>query len=344
MKNLYKSSLFLIFVSTILFSCATTEKVPEWIIDKNSVYPNDTFIAETGNGKSAQESENDAISRISFFLNTSVNSNRTVNRSLMHIENDKKSEYVSTNKLDENIFLSTNANLNQVMYTKPFYIKQEKTWYCVAYINRNDAWNQYRKEVESAKNSFYSFYNKAKAEQDGIKSIILYGKAIEEGVAFMDKISYAQLLLYEKTNSVYENDMKVLSSIKSEQTKIMLENPVFIYVKNDSSDRINNSISSVFSELGFTVSKNKARSSYNVIADFEQNVSGDGKNNPFTSEPSISISMEGKSGTVYSYFTSGKKITAWTMQKITDNAVSSIINNISSELKDDFSSKVSGDL
>ena len=56
-------------------------------------------------------------------------------------------------------------------YTEPFYFKKEKKWYCVAFINRENAWIQYKPQIEIAKNTFEGLVKKLDKESDSFTKL-----------------------------------------------------------------------------------------------------------------------------------------------------------------------------
>jgi hypothetical protein len=71
-----KSSLFLPLVSFLL-SCATTALAPppDWAKDLDAEYPQDRYIAQTGNGVDRRDAENSALAAISrYFISEVQNS------------------------------------------------------------------------------------------------------------------------------------------------------------------------------------------------------------------------------------------------------------------------------
>ncbi|MBR0496605.1 MAG: LPP20 family lipoprotein [Treponema sp.] len=70
MIDMIKRSLAISFLSIfILLSLfAKTVTVPEWISNKNAVFPSETYISGLGEGKSKEAARNDAIAEVSRYL------------------------------------------------------------------------------------------------------------------------------------------------------------------------------------------------------------------------------------------------------------------------------------
>ena len=66
-----------------------------------------------------------------------------------------KSVSEQTTVIDD-VKVSSEVNLFALEYTEPYYFKKEKKWYCVAYINRADAWRQCQPQIDGAKNKSQS--------------------------------------------------------------------------------------------------------------------------------------------------------------------------------------------
>lgn len=54
---------------------AVPSKIPEWVQNYRTVYPNKEYLAQRGSGDSAEKAKNDAVAALSRYFQTSVNAN-----------------------------------------------------------------------------------------------------------------------------------------------------------------------------------------------------------------------------------------------------------------------------
>ena len=168
--------LILIFLTDKAF--AKSPVFPAWYTDDGleENYPSAKFIRERGSGKTKQDAENDAVSYISRYFETeaSISSISTVNA----VSTDEKTTITETLNIQQAI--SSNMKLFGIKFSDRYYNKKEKTWYVVAYIDINDAWNRYEPEISMERDEFMAYYEEALNELEPIKKIQLLTDALKE--------------------------------------------------------------------------------------------------------------------------------------------------------------------
>ncbi|WP_296685890.1 hypothetical protein [Treponema sp. UBA3813] len=287
----------LLFILSILFlfsSCASdsTGEFPLWVSSdwKNS-FPDSEYLSSRGISSSAELSKTEALSQIARYINTSVNSNLLTSvRSI-----NKGGEIDESTLIQNDVAVSSQVSLFGVEFTEPYYFKSEKKWYCVAYINRNKAWEQYVPKIEDAKNSFYGFYNEAQGENEPIFVIGYYKKALEKGKDFLTALEYGRLIHPAKEKQ-YSSDRNLLARIPSLIESEKQQVNIAIKIEGDYNEIIKTSLEKAFKNAGFSVSQ-KGIYSANVLVKHNS----DGKE-PLAVFPSIDLTISGvEKRTVYSY-------------------------------------------
>ena len=208
-RGFLKNILF-IFLLAFASPVSATENIPTWMHDKNVVYSPSEYISAIGFGKSKKIAKEDALAGISRYLRTEIKSN--VKAETKADLTNGKSTY--SQKLEETVTISSSATLSGIEYTKPYYAKNEKTWYCVAYISREYAWNQYLPKIENAKSAFYSFYDKATEENEPVFKCKFYKMSQEPAENLLITLDYARLL-HPQNEEKYSVDRKIASTIPS---------------------------------------------------------------------------------------------------------------------------------
>ena len=213
-RRLFNNVFFIIFF-TIVSSLYANDTYPVWLHGKNSVYPSSEYISALGSGKSKKIAKEDALAGISRYLRTEIKSN--VKAETKADSTNGKSTY--SQKLEETVTISSSATLSGIEYTKPYYAKNEKTWYCVAYISCEYAWNQYLPKIENAKSAFYSFYDKATEENEPVFKCKFYKMSQEPAENLLITLDYARLL-HPQNEEKYSVDRKIASTIPSPNTNL----------------------------------------------------------------------------------------------------------------------------
>lgn len=342
-------SKFISFFSALVLvavgvGCATNNassvSMPQWVCNYHDVYPETKYIAQLGTGSHQDESKNKAISEISYYMSTEVNSRRVVNYNSFELQNNDKTSIETSRSIENNTAVTTDTKLTALECTEPYFEHKSKTWYCVAFIDREKAWKQYEPTMRVARDTFNELYLKAQEESEPVLRIRYYGAALESGKKFSDTLSYGELLSDTLTNTAFSGDMAHLSKIKSLQKQEMLKNPVFIKMSADSGTIIYNAVSKGFSDSGFILTKNRSAAAY--VADVCVNYNEIKDDDFFISVPSIIIQLIGKKATVYSFTCEGQKTKAFSRAKVEEKASLMLADSINEQLASDFCNTLAG--
>lgn len=296
-----------VFLGALSFISAKPTE-PDWFKDYRSVYPDSKYIAQLGRAETEQTAKTDAVAQIARYFKTSVNASlKTSVQSVTDGENVSESTSV-VNDVD----VMSQVDLFAVEFTAPYYFKKEKKWHCVAYIDREKAWEQYKPTVENAKIEFFAIYKKALAEPDPLEKCAMYGKAWKSGKKFLEKLEYARILDSNK-ESAYSEDRKTVSEIPALVAAEMEKCTVYLLVSGDWGNIIATSLSQTLSKNGFKIEKNSKAANYIARATVECNASG---NDPISIIPSLDLKIEGKSkkSSFAFQFKSENKAIAYTLE------------------------------
>ena len=342
-KRSYRAGL-----SLFLLICLTTfcvygkdkNTVPEWVLNYQLVYPESEYIAQKGSGKKSDLAKNEAVANLSYYFETTVNARRESNyKSIQTTENQKyKNTTVQETIRDTSVTSAT--TLQSVEFTEPFYNKKDKTWHCLAYIKRKNAWTNFEPELRLAKDNFMNYYKKATEENEAFYVIQNLNSALNNGWDFFDKYTYAQFLSEELTSQNYKEDMSIFSSLSSLIQSKKDQCPIFIESSNDYGNQLYSCLSGILRENGFIVTKNKNDCMYTL----KGNVSYDAFNDDdlFVYNPSILISINKNTKSLYSYSYEAGTVKAYTKKVAEQKSIDSICKILQNNFNDEFNATVSG--
>lgn len=338
-KKTYLILAFLIYGASFIFA-KSSPKMPEWVLNYQKEFPDSKYIAQKGTGKKAEDSKNEAASNLSFYFETTVNSKRETNYKSFETEEKNRHKIKTEQETIRETQMTTSTILNAVEFTEPWYNKKDKTWHCVAYVERKTVWEKYEPTLRASKDTFMAFYDKANESSDSFEKIRYFGQARKFGEDFLDKISYAQFLSESLTDSHYKNDLLIFSSLSSLQQEEKNKSSLFVEISNDSGNMVYSALSKALTDSGFTVIKNKSETAYLVNASvlFDSYKDGD----LLVYSPSIQISIFGKTSAVYSYSKECKKIKAYTQNVGERKSLEAISKVVEETFYNDFNSALSG--
>lgn len=350
----FSAMFFVLCVAFSSFAFAKPKKMnkPDWYPAPRAVYSLAEYLVTEvpGSGNSEEQAKNAAVHSLASYVSTQVESKlQTQFTSEQQEENGRLTQNKQTTNVSKDITATTNVKLYALETTDAYYDKATKTWYVCAFINREKAFEMIKSEIDICLNSFYGFYNKAKIEKDVFSSIRQYEMASREGKEFLKKASYASLFNEKQVNETYKNDKKTASEVESVIKNLKVSNPLSVTVQNDTNNAIFAAVSSVFKDLGWSVS-DKPKNPYLVTVTVDdgivqenkgENPNGGGKMILYTSSignASLSIKDAKNDSVLYTFSASRPqgKISAYTEQKVKNKVCASLSNVISEQLANDF--------
>lgn len=325
----------LILTSLMTFSLLAFAKniTPEWVNNYRTLYPDSEYIAQRGRADTEETSKTEAIAQISRYFQTTVNAN--LQTSMQSYSNGKTVE--EKIEVINDVDVMSQVSLFAVEYTDSYYNKKEKKWYCLAYINRENAWQQYQPLVDGAKAEFYALCRNAEKEEDILTKCSAYVKAWNSGKKFLEKLEYARLLSSKK-EAAYAVDRQALSEIPGIISEQLNSSSVYLEVQGDYGNIISSALTDVLSKNGLTVSKNKVGSNYTASAIIDDNVQG---SDPLCIYPSLDFTITSNKGK--SVFASQTAITtkavAYSLANAQKKAYPLLAEKVTTEVSDKLNEK-----
>ena len=287
----------------ILTSLSAKEKQPEWVTDYRSVYPDLEYLAQRGRGNSAEKAKTDAASALARYFQMNVSANlSTILTSIS--SDDAVSE--TTTVIDE-VSVQSDVKLITLEYTDPWYNKKEKKWYCIAYINRKNAWIQYQPQIELCKKTFEELLKNVDTEEDFFLRMKLYKTAWIQGQEVLKKLEYGRIISPSEEKQ-YQSLRDEISKIPSQHSKCKNACIVFVKIENDYNRVLAAAISSALTKCGIKVAKTENEVSYIAEVNVEDNCV-EGEPLSITPDLNLKIISHRKSSviTVYSFETSSSE-------------------------------------
>lgn len=284
---------FLLICSFISFACLHAQSVPQWVHNYRKVYPNSEYLVQRGKGDTAEKSVTDAMAALSRYFQTTVNSNLSATMTSVTADNYIEEKTV----VIDDVNVQSQVEFFGLEYTEPYYYEPEQKWYCVVYVNREDAWQQHKPQIDIKKNSFIGLYKNIEKENDSFTKLGLCKKAWNTGTELLEKLEYGRILSPEK-EAAYETERNLFSNIPALFEEARQNCSVYLDISTDYNRTISTALSKSLSECGFSVVKTGAEANYTAEVFIEENIAG---SDPLYIMPSLNLKIVSKSGkTVYS--------------------------------------------
>lgn len=331
-KKIILASIIILCVFTSIFAKPSKNSgvsAPEWVINYRTEYPLKNYIAQLGQGETLDAAKTDAIASLGRYFQTTVNTNLKSTFAAIDLGDDVAIE----KRLYDEKNISTQIDLFGIQTNQGFFEKKSKTWYCVAFIDREDAWFIYKPIIDAKKTAFYGFYNRGLKEKEPFVRRGYFVAAKESSIEFLEALEFGRLI-NPAEEETYSKDRDVVAEIPSliyeEENNCVIE----LVVTDDYGDIITNAISSVFAANGL---KCAMGGSYKANVVINPNIVGDvNGEEPIAVYPSLSLELVGVTGkSVFSYMSKvTSKTVKYDLNLAKKNAYPKLAEQIKGELPD----------
>ena len=337
-------ALFIFGISFLLFGCVSSKTkdsglesvvaIPKWITDRGrlELFPSNLYISQLAYGNTAQESKEKASANISGYIKSTVESATTSSyfykeSSNSVVENKESKEYIS---------ISADNNLYKIEYTNPFYYSDLGQFACVAYINKDQAFNYVKPKLENAKINFPQAYQIALNKDSllerikGIKNAQKILTDFYEVYDFARAINPIKTKAYESVDLLAKESFLKINDLSSEVL-------VTIIGKGDrdllESSGIVAEISNQFTKLGFVVSSSNKS---NCIAFVEVKSLITETANTYETYPELYVTLLENGKEQISYARKLTKVAGFNKDTVIRRTKIALINEIRTSFVDGF--------
>jgi len=302
-----------------------TESFPIWITDegKKSLFPKDEYLSASAFGSSDTEAKAKAAAEISENIKTIIKTNL----SSEYFAIEKNENIYSNKKIRQNIMSSSENTIYQLEYTTPYYYPDYGMYICVAYINREKAFDTVQPKLDKVQQIFPTTYKNAISLNDNLKKIIAIQKAQKILNDFYDAYDFAIAVAPEKAKSYSELDILATESF-SKLDKLKSEIKIYINVIGDINNQIFDKISACLSKENFSIT-NFNDSNYEAKATV--NIKTTKNPSTYQANPSITIEIFSNNKTVYSYSKQLDKVSGFDEETVYRRSYMNLCNAIEND-------------
>lgn len=252
-----KKHIILIVLLCLSFS-GFSAPMPNWVLDVDSEFPKETYLARLGSGVTIENAQANALSQLASYFNSQIVVDTKTTNTMTNINDEVQKEQT----LNQEVNVVSEINLVGVEYSKSFYDKKQKKYYIVAYMNRDEAW----KNLEDKLNASYEKFENYQDLADGSKDLILKYKYSKKaniaGEEFLNEI-YNAFLINPAKRKEYKSKINGIN-IKIEENAFIII-PISFNVSGDFENIISASVSNEFKKAGFTVNTDSDKQGSYVV-------------------------------------------------------------------------------
>ena len=128
---------------------------------------------------------------------------------------------IENREVKEDIKISTNNNLFKIEYTNPYYYEDLGQYVCVAFINKNQAFDFVKPKLDIGKNTFLQSYADALSKDSILESVIGIYNAHKNLYDFYEVYDFARAInpkkseVYEQVDALAKESLLKLKELSS---------------------------------------------------------------------------------------------------------------------------------
>ncbi|GMO31433.1 MAG: hypothetical protein Ta2F_06860 [Termitinemataceae bacterium] len=264
MKNYKKIfiSAFLVFAIQAVSIYAAPEKLPKWVDDYNSVYPDSDWVAVVESASSKQAADSKAAGALASRFKVDVAATTQAAESLSRAVSGGKSSYAQNSSVSKQT--DTSSNVSGLMgVTVDSFVSKDGTAYACARMNRKEAGTAYSNIIKENNNVITGLQKDAAANKGTFEAYECLAVATDIAV-----LTDNQLEILSVLNPAMRDSIKVSYGNANTLKKAALDNTKSIVISvqvetnADDSGRIKKALQKVFTTRGFRTTDKPDSKSY----------------------------------------------------------------------------------
>ncbi len=321
--------IILIFAILIHSCFIFAAKVPNWILDIDSEYPKDIYLARVGTGATLENARADALGLLAGYFNAQI----LVDTKATNIMNNKDNNVSKEQNINQEINVVSETSLVGVEYSNSFFNKKEKKYYIVAYLNREEAWKNLEDKLNVLFEKYETFQDMAEKSADLITKFKYSKKASNTGKEFLNEV-YKGFIINPAKRKFYKPKITEINLKIEENSQIIV--PVKLKINGDCENIIKNLIVNEFKMAGFFIdSDSTKKNSYLLCVDIKSNEKLE--NEIYFVYPELSIELLNSAGTrkFYSFEKKWSKTAGFSLNQTQKRAFSKIVDELNNVISED---------
>lgn len=221
---------------------------PLWLIDKEAAYPASKYVSRIAENTEEEQARATSITRIAEYFFQEISSN-TLASQTMKSEGEGK-EVSITQELTKDSVIKTCGTLRGVE-TLTYFNKEDNKYYCLSYIEKEKAFNEFNTTIDKIKAEFYALLQTAKEEKDDLLRLTYLNNA-NSYVSDLEKNIFMALCV-SKDSSYFDSDLLAIKKLTGDR-KLLLSSIAFsIKTEGDIKNTVYNALVAMIKKAGCRV-------------------------------------------------------------------------------------------
>jgi hypothetical protein len=120
---------------------------PRWVRSRELEYPDSRYISALGMGKGDEEAKNAALSGLALYFKSSVSVQQQLIARYNEVVSGNQKTLAKESSMASVATIHSQAEFLGAHFTSPWYNEQNRSWYVLAYINKQEAAELYQNRI-----------------------------------------------------------------------------------------------------------------------------------------------------------------------------------------------------
>ncbi|MDR3116161.1 MAG: hypothetical protein LBU25_11665 [Treponema sp.] len=235
---------------------------PRWVRFREQEYPDSRFISAMGMGTGDEEAKNAAMKGLSLYFKSTVSVQQELLDRYNEVVSGSQKQAVKQTAMSNQVRIASQAEFLGAHFTSPWYNDQNRNWYVLAYINKQEAAELYQnriatnltmletmlKETGDPLQQYQTFKRAASIAQCIEADILGLGELSDAGTEYRETLEYTRNIMAD--SRTFRSKLRFSAAIEADpqgriQRKLLdvLEKSGYVAVRNQGDYAITGEIS-----------------------------------------------------------------------------------------------------
>jgi len=250
----YIKTVGILAVALLLSSCITmtgsSSRRPGWMDDKYSLYPEDDYMVEIGQGASLKDAKRNAAASLAQIFKTSIKVETTVQTRYKELSSGGSIQASEETSFDENITQLADQELINVNFGESWTNELGQV-HVIAYIDRQMTAQIYRGRIQENDQTIRSFLGRFEVESSRLRQYAYLDAAYVVAQAnrvLKEQLEIINLMMSRTVMLTYD-----LDDIRNSRRETAQNMSFRIFIENDDEGKVEALIAEELTSLGFTL-------------------------------------------------------------------------------------------
>ncbi|MDR2634147.1 MAG: LPP20 family lipoprotein [Treponema sp.] len=219
---------------------------PRWVRSRELEYPDSRYISALGMGKDEEEAKNAALSGLALYFGTTIEVQQgMISRYNEFVSGNQKSIETGT-VMDSAVKIHSQADFMGARLTSPWHNDQNRSWYILAYISKQEAAELYHKRINTNRmlmESFLEHEGEPLRHYQELKRAVSLTEMIESDITGLGNISPA--------GSEYREILRYIQRLKEESRQFRAQLRFSAAIEGDRQGRVLRKLLDVMEKGGY---------------------------------------------------------------------------------------------